>query len=1281
MKSLISSYLNSRRSVRIEETILDVTETATEKEKEIAPTTTNATNSNEIAKSSSSSSQEETETENKATISSLNLKFIDDNDSDSISAQLALSSRSGSPPLIQPTANTNHSINHATVLNHLDRLKSNLENYYSFYLNKSAEAERIELNAASQQQQQQTSITPPTTTTTTSSIKLKKFNILDNTTTTTTNTNANTTNNLVSSSHRISNNVNNNSNQTLRIKYNSDTSNNCSNNSSNESSISSCDKELIEQIKTCLCLLSENYYFLNAAAAATTSSAVTNLKTEASKEMNGESDSSQIESLAKENQVLKERLDEIEELRKQEENELLRIKETFEMMKSDRKRLKCEKLELLNQTRDLYKVIESKENEIRDVLKAYELRTKETSFAVKKIIDGKVEIEREKSKLELYIMDLVEEKNQLNLVVESKNAMIGKLQKQIYEIKSSNSPRNSLGKESDCGYSSSSTKSRDTLSSSLIDNTASSSNNTTINPASSHNQTPTKKLSSSSSRSSSSSAAGRSTNQILAATNTLKAKSNDDSVRSSSVVVAESTTTVKRAETTKVNDDDGEIDLMSRALVGHTDEFIDLDDDDDDIGGCATSEDSNHLHEAKDETISDEFNSDEVLHIVEKPTVVTTASSSLLCSSKSVVHAPIQQLANESHENGQKISSNMNMSPSTSLASSSSGVVSSASSFKNDDSATQIKLASTKTEDENVNPIAPTTITTTPSTSGLNIKSRSSRILNTLIRMSTIGNGMILNGHNNQSSHHRSSVIIEPSATATTLSSSKVQSTAKTAAATLTPTHQQQQPIRTLYNSGTATIMRNSTNNLSSKSSFYVNELAAAASASATTVVTSSASTNKLYKSTYFTGSTEHTATKFDTLFPASSHRHSFMPSTLKTRHQTIQSSSKMLTSSMMDTTMTTNKENVNNQSSNIIREETSIKSDLISSSSSSASLSMSDEAAAKTIMTSASSTSAECEKNASEWSSNRVKQWLQSIGMLPFQVKNAMKFISNGKSLIQMNDAELEKAFALNNSMHRRKLRLAIDDLKSPEKSKYPKLNDINTDWITTKWLKEIGLVQYASVFKLNLVDGRMLASLQKKDLEKHFGMQKRYHQTSLMLAIEFLRKHDFDIKKLKSMREDSQCRVSMNQFGDVNLWTNENFIDWLNLVNLQAFLPALGQSGLHGALVADNAFNTDFLYSSLGVTNEQKYQNMKKIIDDEIKLLKKSKTFTKNDSVLQRPLASFKNDKRIFTFRGSLGRALGKKIKRDISSPLIDDDTYKRIDFGHKLVDMKDISHCSAV
>ena len=54
---------------------------------------------------------------------------------------------------------------------------------------------------------------------------------------------------------------------------------------------------------------------------------------------------------------------------------------------------------------------------------------------------------------------------------------------------------------------------------------------------------------------------------------------------------------------------------------------------------------------------------------------------------------------------------------------------------------------------------------------------------------------------------------------------------------------------------------------------------------------------------------------------------------------------------------------------------------------------------------------------------------------------------------------------------------------------------------------------------------------------------------------------------------------------------------------------------------------------------------------------------------------MSSFKTDQRkTFTFRGSLGRALGKKIKRDvISSPLIDEDTFKRIENSHKIIDIR--------
>lgn len=276
-------------------------------------------------------------------------------------------------------------------------------------------------------------------------------------------------------------------------------------------------------------------------------------------------------------------------------------------MKSERKRLKCEKIELLNQMRDLYKAIETKENEIGDVLKAYEMRTRETSFAVKRIIDGKVELEREKSRLELRMIELVEEKSELDLLVESKNATIAKLQKQVFELKSSlsssssSSQRNSLGKDSDCGYSSSSAKSHDTLSSSLLLGTQ-------TNPISNDLTTPIKKVTASMS------ACKLTTSKLRASSKeerTLKCKSNDSfrsiyvknsnsnsnsggQVAAAAAVVQRSTNqleinkpTTSLSSTSHVTSPgsltlDADDDVMSRALVGDSDEFIDLDDSDED---------------------------------------------------------------------------------------------------------------------------------------------------------------------------------------------------------------------------------------------------------------------------------------------------------------------------------------------------------------------------------------------------------------------------------------------------------------------------------------------------------------------------------------------------------------------------------------------------------------------------------------------------------------------------------------------------------------------------
>ena len=54
-------------------------------------------------------------------------------------------------------------------------------------------------------------------------------------------------------------------------------------------------------------------------------------------------------------------------------------------MRVDRKRLKCERLDLLGKTKELYKTIESKENEIGGLLKSFEKKTNETSAIVKRV--------------------------------------------------------------------------------------------------------------------------------------------------------------------------------------------------------------------------------------------------------------------------------------------------------------------------------------------------------------------------------------------------------------------------------------------------------------------------------------------------------------------------------------------------------------------------------------------------------------------------------------------------------------------------------------------------------------------------------------------------------------------------------------------------------------------------------------------------------------------------------------------------------------------------------
>lgn len=63
-------------------------------------------------------------------------------------------------------------------------------------------------------------------------------------------------------------------------------------------------------------------------------------------------------------------------------------------MKGDRKRLKAEKLDLLNQMKQLYGTLEDKEAELRDFIRNYEQRMKESDESIKQVKDSCITVIR-----------------------------------------------------------------------------------------------------------------------------------------------------------------------------------------------------------------------------------------------------------------------------------------------------------------------------------------------------------------------------------------------------------------------------------------------------------------------------------------------------------------------------------------------------------------------------------------------------------------------------------------------------------------------------------------------------------------------------------------------------------------------------------------------------------------------------------------------------------------------------------------------------------------------
>ncbi|MBZ3878204.1 Kazrin [Sciurus carolinensis] len=217
-----------------------------------------------------------------------------------------------------------------------------------------------------------------------------------------------------------------------------------------------------------------------------------------------------------------------------------------------------------------------------------------------------------------------------------------------------------------------------------------------------------------------------------------------------------------------------------------------------------------------------------------------------------------------------------------------------------------------------------------------------------------------------------------------------------------------------------------------------------------------------------------------------------------------------------------------------------------------------------------------------SHWKAGTVQAWLEVVMAMPMYVKACAENVKSGKVLLSLSDEDLELGLGVCSSLHRRKLRLAIEDYRDAEAGRsLSKAADLDHHWVAKAWLRDIGLSQYAQAFQSHLVDGRVLNSLVKRDLEKHLGVSKRFHQVSILLGIELLYQVDFSREALQERR--AHCET---QNTDPVVWTNQRVLQWVRDIDLKEYADNLTNSGVHGAvLVLEPTFNAEAMATALGI------------------------------------------------------------------------------------------------
>uniref|UniRef100_A0A1A8KAS3 Kazrin, periplakin interacting protein n=1 Tax=Nothobranchius kuhntae TaxID=321403 RepID=A0A1A8KAS3_NOTKU len=233
-------------------------------------------------------------------------------------------------------------------------------------------------------------------------------------------------------------------------------------------------------------------------------------------------------------------------------------------------------------------------------------------------------------------------------------------------------------------------------------------------------------------------------------------------------------------------------------------------------------------------------------------------------------------------------------------------------------------------------------------------------------------------------------------------------------------------------------------------------------------------------------------------------------------------------------------------------------------------------------------------------WRAGVVQAWMEVVMGMPMYIQACSENVKSGKVLLGLTDEDLELGLSIGNPIHRRKIRLAIEDYRRAEGEQgLSKASEMDHHWVSTSWLSDVGLPQYCQTFQTHLVDGRVLNSLSRRDLEKFLNISDYFHQTSILLAIQLLQMLGFDKEALQTRR--TKCE---NQNWDPIVWTCHRVMKWIRDIDLEEFSDNLQGKGIHGAVIAlDQSFDTEAFAKALGIPSNK--HMLQRHLFEEIKLL----------------------------------------------------------------------------